>query len=305
MSKVSVIIPSFNNATYLAESLESALGQTYKDLEVILVDDGSTDNTQEVVKPYAGRVRYLYQENQGPAAARNRGIREASGEFIAFLDADDIWKSNKIEKQLRNFESHPEIGFVYCDNDFVDFEGRLIQFHAYEPILKRGNLVLDLFCRYFIMTPSIVIRRTCFDRVGLFNEALRVGEDYEFFLKLAYFYLGDVIEEKLWMRRVVAGSLSRKDFVLDAESDLATLKRFLKERPDFFTKNRARVVQRLADYHFSFAYHCLEKGKNLLAFLNLLASLRYNFSLKTFQNILLCGLPFSLRKSLKEKRGSI
>ena len=113
MGHVSVIIPTYNYGRFIAETIESALGQTLLPHEVIVVDDGSTDETAEVVASFGERVRYIYQENAGVCAARNRGVAASSGDLIAFLDADDIWEPTKLEKQAAKF-ADPDVGLVHC-----------------------------------------------------------------------------------------------------------------------------------------------------------------------------------------------
>ena len=113
MKKVSVIIPAYNGDRYISEAIDSVLAQTYTNYEIIVVDDGSTDNTSQVVKAYGDRVRYIYRENQGVASARNLGIAKAEGEYIAFLDQDDLFFPNKLSEQLNCFELHPEAGIIH------------------------------------------------------------------------------------------------------------------------------------------------------------------------------------------------
>src|SRR5689334_23008717 len=110
--RVSVIVPTFNSARFLCEAIGSVHAQTYKDYEIIIVDDGSTDDTQNVVKELDKPCKYFYQNNAGPSVARNYGISESSGEFVAFLDADDAWLPGKLEMQIRLFDRHPEVGAV-------------------------------------------------------------------------------------------------------------------------------------------------------------------------------------------------
>ncbi len=119
MPKVSVIIPTYNRAHFLCEALDSALSQTFKDFEIIIVDDGSTDNTKQVLEKYGSRIYYIYQENKGRAEARNTGIRRAKGEHIAFLDDDDIWLPNKLEKQVFFLDARPDIGIGRHVEDHV------------------------------------------------------------------------------------------------------------------------------------------------------------------------------------------
>src|SRR5690349_3602213 len=109
MPKVSVIIPTYNRAQFIARAVDSVLEQTYKDFEIIVIDDGSSDNTQEILKAYEGKIRYVYQQNKGISAARNRGIQEAKGEYIAFLDSDDVWKPEKLSVQVAILDVNPHV----------------------------------------------------------------------------------------------------------------------------------------------------------------------------------------------------
>ncbi|MDP8315487.1 MAG: glycosyltransferase family A protein [Candidatus Celaenobacter antarcticus] len=130
MPNVDVIIP-IHNCIFIAEAIESVIHQTHKNINIIIIDDGSTDYTKDTIHRfrdlYPCKIDYYYQHQQGPAGARNTGIKKSSNEYIAFLDADDIWLPEKIEKQLLKFKKDPEIGFVYCDNYFIDKSGNIIK----------------------------------------------------------------------------------------------------------------------------------------------------------------------------------
>src|SRR5438034_9298591 len=128
MNTVSVIIPTYNYARYLAAAIESALAQTYAPLEIIVVDDGSTDDTLRILGAYGNRLRVLRQANQGAGAARNAGIAAARGEYVAFLDSDDLWHPRKLELQLARFASDPDLGLVHCGVEVLDEQGRTTGF---------------------------------------------------------------------------------------------------------------------------------------------------------------------------------
>ena len=115
MPQVSVVIPTYKRAQFLDEVLQSAFNQTFKDFEVIVVNDGSTDQTKQLLEEYGDKIRYIFQENSGPAKSRNRGIKESLGKYIAFLDADDVWFPLKLEKQIRMFRECPELAMVFHD----------------------------------------------------------------------------------------------------------------------------------------------------------------------------------------------
>jgi glycosyltransferase involved in cell wall biosynthesis len=298
--RVSVIIPAYNCARWLGQAIDSVLGQTLRDLELLVIDDGSTDATGEVARAYGDRLRYARQENRGPAAARNHGMRLARGELIAFLDADDLWLPAKLERQAALLDRDPRVGVVYCDGLFIDPDGRPIENYVRQTPLHRGRVAIELFCDHFLMTPAVVFRRVLLETAGAFDESLRVGEDYDFFLRLAAAAVTDVVEEKLWARRVVPDSLSRRDYVLDARTDLATLRRFIRRHPEIRAAHRERVRRRLADYHFAFGYRCLEEGRNGLALGQFLRALTHERSRRVFKNLALCALPYPLRRRFKE-----
>lgn len=185
MPKVSVIIPTYNRSEYICESIDSVLAQTYKDYEIIVIDDGSTDNTGEVLKKYGTKIKYLYQENKGVGAARNLGIRNSNGEYIGLLDDDDIWLSDKLDIQVRILDENTDLAFVCSGAYFIDTVGRVIRFwesHRHNETFKNlyeGNFVLNL---------TVLMRKSCFDKVGGYDEKLLVAQDYDLWLRLANNY---------------------------------------------------------------------------------------------------------------------
>lgn len=197
---VSVVIPSFEAAEYLPDAIESVLSQTYPALELIVVDDGSTDETEAVVKKYDG-VRYIRQVNRGPAAARNRGVDEAVGEFVAFLDADDVWMANKLETQMAIFASDPDICMVYTGFFTADQSLRLSKLYA--PAPPRVALVRTVTFDKPIMTAigsSAVVRRHVFDSVR-FDERLPPSEDWALACEIARRYPIGCVDEGLVIYR--------------------------------------------------------------------------------------------------------
>jgi glycosyltransferase involved in cell wall biosynthesis len=188
--EVSVVIPTFNYGRYIAEAVESSLAQTMAPREVIVVDDGSTDDTEAVVRKFGDKVRYIRQENAGVCAARNRGVAESTGEYIAFLDADDIGEPAKLEKQLAVFESDPEIGLVHCGMREFDSEtGETIAMHLEG---QEGWVADDLLLweRPVIVGTggTIMVTRTIFTLINGFDENIKVGEDWDFCYRVARRY---------------------------------------------------------------------------------------------------------------------
>ena len=307
MQNVDVIIPT-HNCIFIAEAIESVIHQTYQNLNIIIIDDGSTDDTKDTVyrfsNLYPSKINYYYQHQQGPAAARNTGIKNSRNEYIAFLDADDIWLPEKIEKQLLKFKNDPDIGFVYCDNYFIDKSGNIIKDYVRKVKLVEGNILLDFFMDFFLITSGIMLKRSCIERTGMFDINLEVGEDFEFFLRLAQHFKAGVVKEKLFKRRVWKESLSKQDYEMNTKGDIETLKKFTAGHPAFYKKHRKLIKKRMAEMYFKFGYAYRMHGKNLKAYFQFVNSLKCYFNFKALKNIIVCLLPNSFiikfyAKSLK------
>lgn len=205
MSSVSVVIPCYNYGRFVCESVESALAQTHRDLEVIVIDDGSTDDTSERLAPYASRIRYVRQANRGLSAARNVGIRLAQGEWVALLDADDLWHPQKTEIQLRAATHYGNVALVGSPAATKLTDDEL------DPNPETHLLKVRDFLLSARMGPSsAIIRRSCFDTVGLFDETLQSIEDRDMWLRLAARYSCAVVKSPCWWYRHHPGQMSRK-----------------------------------------------------------------------------------------------
>ena len=182
---VSVIVPTYNCDRYIVEAIESVLEQNYQNKEIIVVDDGSTDNTEQVIKPYLNTVRYFYQKNQGSSVARNHGIEKSKGDFIAFLDADDFFlDKNKLEEQIACFSAYPSSGIVHTGWQRVDRNGQKIIDR--EPWLVTPNLDIETWLIWNPILPSaMMFRKEWLQKVGGFDPQFRVSEDTYLILKLA------------------------------------------------------------------------------------------------------------------------
>ena len=179
MKLISCIVPVFNGERYLKEALDSIRAQTYWPLEIIVADDGSTDGTAAVVAGYGEQVRYLSQPKAGPAAARNLGRGAARGEFVAFLDADDLWHPEKLARQMARFQARPELDLcvTYVQNFWTPELNEEARRYKHHPRLAQA---LPGY-----ITPALLARRALFDSVGQFNTALQHAEDTEWFLRAA------------------------------------------------------------------------------------------------------------------------
>ncbi|MEP7313397.1 MAG: glycosyltransferase family A protein [Pseudomonadota bacterium] len=201
-ASISCIVPVYNGARFLAEALDSILAQTLPPTEIIVVDDGSTDTTADVAKRYAARVTYVHQANAGPGSARNHGIGLASGDYFAFLDADDLWHPEKLERQLRALEGNPAAGIclTFVQNFWVDElaeERERLRDHDF------SKPVLGYVCQ------CLLARRSVFDLVGGFNESFRIGEDTDWFLRVDQAgIVKQVLTDTLVRRRLHGQNLS-------------------------------------------------------------------------------------------------
>lgn len=182
-SLVSVIIPVYNGKNYLAEAVESVRAQTYPRIELIVVDDGSTDDTWQLIQSFGDSVRGIRKDNGGVASALNRGIEAAHGHSIAWLSHDDLFLPHKLERQVKFLEGSTEAGACYTDFRVIDSGGAVLRDMA-TPSLGRNELRRHLFGRMFINGSTMLIRRRCFDEIGMFREELRTTQDAEMWLRL-------------------------------------------------------------------------------------------------------------------------
>jgi glycosyltransferase involved in cell wall biosynthesis len=209
MPQVTVVITTYNSLKYLPETLDSVLQQTFTDFEVLLVDDGSTDSTVQwasgIVDP---RVRLITQENQGVSVARNTGITNACGEYIAFLDGDDIWEPTKLEKQVSYLQANQDVSLVHTwlalINEEGNFIGRFLNSHA------EGNIWEHIIQKNTVVCSSVMVRRCCFEKVGGFDSHLRVAEDWDMWIRIAKCYRFGLLKEPLIRYRQLSNSKSKK-----------------------------------------------------------------------------------------------
>jgi len=277
LPKVSVVIPTYNSAPYIAKTLESVFVQTYKDYEVIIVDDGSTDDTREVLKPFLHRIRYIYQDNRGPAAARNMGIRLAEGEYIAFLDSDDRWLPEKLRLQVEHLTSNPEVGLVYTDIGIIESGPRAVN---YAKVRKHSGFVFwELLGTNFIPTTTVMVRRECFEKLGPLDESpiVQGAEDYDVWLRIARHYKIGYIPIKLAEHRCRSDSHSRN---IDRKyrSLLYVVERTFDNILNNVDKNVQRLRRRyLSNILFYYGYTHFDCGNLRQARKPLSSAIKYRF----------------------------
>jgi glycosyltransferase involved in cell wall biosynthesis len=227
MLKVSVVIPTYNHARFLSQAIDSVCSQTLAPYEVIVIDDGSTDDTQNVLARHAKRIRALRQQNKGVAAARNAGVMIASGDLIAFLDADDLWLPHKLERQVELFASQPGIGLVHCATEDINENGVPLRRHfdGLEGLVATEML---LFRRAVILGggSGVVIPHAVFQKVGGFDEKLSTSADWDLYYRIASRHKVGFVPEVLLQYRLHATNMHGNVRAMEHDMMLAYEKAF-------------------------------------------------------------------------------
>ncbi|MFX4263649.1 glycosyltransferase family 2 protein [Pelotomaculum propionicicum] len=223
-------MPTYNRAITIKRAVDSILKQTYQDFEIIIVDDGSTDNTYEIVKEFnEKRIKYIkHEKNKGASAARNTGIRESRGKYLAFQDSDDQWLPNKLKRQVEILDNSPnEVGIVYCG--FWRFNNnKKIYYPSGKVIEKEGNVYKSLINGNFIGTPTAIIKKECFNKYGCFDERLPRLQDWELFIRLSKNYEFRFVNEPLVLSYFVPNCISSDNRSLITAQKIILKKHFLK-----------------------------------------------------------------------------
>jgi glycosyltransferase involved in cell wall biosynthesis len=237
--RASVIVPVYNGAVFIGDAIESILAQDYAPLEVLIVDDGSSDATADVVRSFGSRVRYFRQANAGPAAARNRGLALAGGELIAFLDADDVWPAQKLNAQARYLREHAEAHIVLGRIEYLRLPGGSETAIRYE---DGGNTVTS------VHLGSGLFRRSAFERVGDFDPELRYSEDHDWMLRAREAGLRIAIMDEITLvYRMHAGNMTRDKGLADV-SMARVLKKSIDRRRAAAGDARARPLPKWSGY---------------------------------------------------------
>ncbi len=265
---VSIVIPTYNYGCYVEAAVDSALAQTYSSIEVIVVDDGSTDDTRERLAVYGDRIRYLFQENSGLSAARNTGILAAKGDFIALLDSDDMFHPRKLEVQMHVFAQRPALGMV-ASKSFSDEPS--VWADLPDESIKESNVILgDIVTQSRFGPSSVVIRKECFETVGLFDPTLRSVEDREMWIRIASrFSISTICLPLMWYRKT-PGSMSRNAEKMEYFERVVLDRAF--RMPDLAIERQVRLrALSLAALSAAFMYR--DAGKLWLAFTRVCISL--------------------------------
>ncbi|RDH83779.1 MAG: hypothetical protein DIZ80_06475 [endosymbiont of Galathealinum brachiosum] len=272
---VSIIIPAYNSEEFIGRALDSVFSQTYNNYEIIVIDDGSIDETSNIVRSYEQNIVYLYQENAGVSAARNAGISIATGELIALLDSDDLWYPDKLEIQVNAYLNNPEVSLIHTGIDkSPDFKGYVpIVNDDLIPVIKEFEAV---FKDSNLKTSSIMIPKKVLDDVGLFNVELPTAEDRDLFLRCSYNKLVIFIPQILVFYPIFNGSLS--DELRSYQDNIDVIDAFIKCHPEFLLNNKTLVnnAKSLIYYEYAddlcFKNHCFESISAAIK------SIRYKFN---------------------------
>jgi len=255
---VSVILPTYNRGWIVEQAIDSVLGQDFKDFELIVVDDGSTDDTGQILEAYGEDLTVIRQSNRGVSAARNRGISAAVGRLVAFLDSDDLWLPGKLTRQVEFFEAHPAAVINQTEEIWIRDGVRVnprTRHHKSSGMIFKRSLALCL-----VSPSAVMIRRSLFDDVGLFDENLPACEDYDLWLRISWRHPVHLIETPLIVKRGGHGDQLSKAPGLD-KFRIQALKKMIESghlEADF---HRA-AVRTLQEKCAVFAGGCRKRGKD-------------------------------------------
>lgn len=296
---ISVIIPTYNRSSLISDAIQSVLNQSHRNIEIIVVDDGSTDNTKTVVDSFKGAARYIVTDHRGPAHARNAGMRAAAGEYIAFLDSDDTYRPDKLALQLSFMEKHPEVGMVYTEFSAATVNGLFEEYHLrtfhgvydrkgwsyedlfptreefiYEAIKPVPCYIGDIF-QYALMdplipSPTIMFRKEILEKVGYQNESYHFAEEYEFIVRICKYFKVAFLNIPTYVYRYHEGQMSKANQPLTKEKKLTEVeiqKVILQAVLDWGHGDKAYYAQnddwlnpRLAELYHSLGEKWLEYG---------------------------------------------
>jgi glycosyltransferase involved in cell wall biosynthesis len=302
---VSTVTTSYNKGPYLAEAIDSALAQDYPYQEILVIDDGSTDHTPDVAGAYQDQIRYIRQENRGPSGAKNRGVLEARGEFIAFLDGDDRWRPGKLSKQIKCLRRNPAAALIYTDR-LVLRDGAIVSpsLRMEGKHLYRGRVLDQLLMEMLIPFSSTVVRRKCLIEVGLFDERRRAADDYDLWLRIGRLYEMDYVDEVLLEYRAESeGSIGARLgnlFQITMDIQNTFIREYYNGR---YTNPRAVAVGNANRYSVWGDYH-LAHDRRLRALGAHLCALRHDWSSsRRFFNVLRSVIPNRWAAVLKKAIG--
>jgi len=240
----SVIIPTYNRAGKCIRAVDSVLRQTCQDFDLWVIDDGSTDDTRAVLEPYASRINYRYQPNQGACVARNTGIQHSKGRYIAFLDSDDRWLPGKLAAMAETIQAHPEVGIFYSSVTNVTEDGRVLwQVNARN---VRGSTYLELLKADFMVLSSVVVKRDCLEDTGLFDPSVKMSEDWDLLIRLARRYPIFPLPQTLVIFEYSAPEKKTRDYQQWITEHDPVIQKAFQADPSLTTGQKRRILSSIA-----------------------------------------------------------
>ncbi|WP_427978826.1 glycosyltransferase family 2 protein [Agarivorans sp.] len=268
---VSVIIPAYNSASFIHKAIDSVLAQSFDDYEIIVVNDGSSDNTVECLAPYAECLQLITQSNAGASKARNTGLQAAKGEFVAFLDADDLWRPYKLEQQVAAMRTCENWVACYTETSYKADEETLSQ--QVEQQSKRVTKDLQqVFLHPYLVTSSFMVRREVLNQVGYFDEDLKTAEDIDLYLRIAEQGPIGLLQTSLVWKADIEGSLG--SLLSSYQDNLTVVDRFLQRQPASELQWQVLAKQVKAKIYLSWGKDLLWNQQAAKAFKVLFLSLR-------------------------------
>jgi glycosyltransferase involved in cell wall biosynthesis len=300
---VSVIIPTYNRANLVMRAIDSALKQTYKHIEIIVVDDGSKDNTREIIASCKGKIKYLYKENGGESSARNFGIQKAGGDYVAFLDSDDQWQPEKLQKQLDKLMEHPDFGIALSNLEFVDENGISSTRNLRNKIIHDGYIL-----PYILKDPglgcgsTVLAKKEVFTVVGLFDESFYTAADQDWIFRACSKFKALLIEESLVKVMKSSDSTSKGVFTKNRLRALDKMKQY---NPEFCRDNYKLIIRTISQINLDYAkdllwHRCIAEARE-----QIIESMRrrisYEALLLYLKSIVIQLLSFFLPKYQRRK----
>lgn len=272
---VSVVIATYNMGDYIESAIDSILKQSYQNFELIVVDDGSVDDTEQRMAAYGGnaKIKYIKQENQGQPKAKNRGLKETTGAYVAFCDADDLWEPSKLELQMACFDHDPDIGVVYSEVSYIDGDGAPIK--KDQPYVRYSGFVTEqLILKNFIPFGTALVKKKCFETHGCFDEKLPMGIDWDLWLRFSLAYKFYYLNEATYIYRIWPGQMS-SNYRGRYKNAFLIMNKFISNNPGSI--NKKVINNAWADTYTSRAL-AIMKAENLVRepFQDLLKAIQYD-----------------------------
>jgi glycosyltransferase involved in cell wall biosynthesis len=300
---ISIIIPTYNRCNLLPRAINSVLNQSFKNFELIIVDDGSTDETKKIIEKYLkknSRIKYIYQKNSGsPAQPRNTGIKIAKGNYIAFLDHDDEWFNDKLEKQIKMYiknNKDNKIGLVGCGAISINTKSKEKKIIKFPPSLKiKSAKALKKIIPY--SCSSIMIKKSIFQEIGLFDEKMRVSDDYDMYIRISRKYRFIFIQEPLFNYYIHENNLSKSNSLIN-ENMIKDVQKIIKKHKKIFSKYPniySKILKKIGTYY-------MLKNNHQLASKYFIKSIKVNPLSRIYINLILSFSPKLYKKILFFKK---